>query len=146
VDLNGKPVPFQVETREGDQHIVVQFPITAGKYFLRIRLLNDFGLSEQSSLPALGSTSRGLRVLSETWSASRDQLALEVSGAAGSEYGLRAWNPVEIQSVEGAEFNPNVSKETIRVRIPRSDSQLYPHVKVVIHFSTGQKKGKPERH
>jgi glycogen debranching enzyme len=146
VELNGKPVPFQVETRESDQHIVVQFPITAGKYSLRIRLLNDFGLSEQSSLPALGSTSRGLRVLSETWSASRDQLALEVSGAAGSEFGLRVWNSGEIQGVDGAEFNPNVSKETIRVRIPRSDSEPYPHAQVVIHFSTGQKKGKPERH
>src|SRR5467141_643473 len=110
-ELNGKPIPFQVETREGDQHIVAQFPIVTGKHFLRIRLVNDFGLSEQSSLPALGSTGHGLRVLSETWSASRDQLTLEVSGAAGGEYGLQVWNPGEIQSVEGAEFNPSAAKE-----------------------------------
>ncbi len=138
VELNGKAVPFQVETRAADQHIVVQFPVRAGKYILRIRLLNDFGLSEEPGLPALGSTSRGLRVLSETWSASRDQLALEVSGGAGSEYGLSAWNPGEIQSVEGAEFNPNAA---IVIRIPQSDSEPYPHVKVVIHFSSSQKKG-----
>ena len=146
VELNGKAVPFQVETRAGDQHIVVQFPVKAGKYILRIRLLNDFGLSEDSSLPALGSTSRGLRVLSETWSASRDQLTLEVSGAAGSEYGLSVWNPGEIQSVEGAEFNANAPKEIIGIRMPRSDSEPYPHVKVVIHFAAGQKKGKPAKH
>jgi hypothetical protein len=139
VELNGKAVPFQVETRAGDQHIVVQFPVTSGKYSLRIRLLNDFGLSEASNLPALGSASLGLRVLSEAWSASRNQLTLEVSGAAGSEYGLKVWNSGEIQSVEGAEFTPSVAR--IGIRIPGSDSELYPHVKVVIHFSMGQKKG-----
>ncbi|HEV1993064.1 MAG TPA: hypothetical protein VGR03_01925 [Candidatus Acidoferrum sp.] len=151
VELNGKPVPFQVETRGGDQHIVVQFPVTAGKYFLRIRLLNEFGLSEQSNLPALGSASRGLRILSETWSASKDQLTLEVSGAAGGEYGLRVWNPGEIQSVEGAGLNwgiknPSAVRETLWIQIPASDLEPYPHVKVVIHFSAGQKKGKPEKH
>jgi glycogen debranching enzyme len=140
VDLNGKPVPFQVETRESDQHVVVRFPVGAGMHFLRIRLLDEFELSEQSSLPALGSASRGLRVLSETWSASRDQLTLEVSGAAGSAYGLRIWNPGEIQSVEGAEFNSSVVKEPIVVRIPHSGSEPYPHAKVVIRFWSGRKK------
>ncbi|HET8925223.1 MAG TPA: hypothetical protein VFN26_19730 [Candidatus Acidoferrum sp.] len=143
VELNGKAIPFQVETRADDQHIVVQFPVKTGKYNLRIRLSNDFGLSEESSLPALGRESRGLRVLSEMWSASRDQLALEVSGQAGSEYWLSVWNPGEIQSVEGAEFNSNA---VIRIRIPQSDAELYPHAKVVIHFAAGQNKGKPAKH
>jgi hypothetical protein len=147
VELNGKPVPFQVETGGSDQHIVVEFPVTAGKNSLRIRLLNDFGLSELSSLPALGSASRGLRVLSETWSDARDQLTLEVSGAAGSEYDLFTWNPGEIQSVEGGEFHPGAAKLGmglgIGIRIPASDTEAYPHAKVVIHFSTLQKKGKP---
>jgi hypothetical protein len=150
VDLNGKPVPFQVETRGNDQHIVVQFPIGAGKHFLRIWLLNDFGLSEQSNLPALGSANRGLRVLSETWSALRDQLTLEVSGKEGEEYGLRVWNPGEIQSVEGAGLNfgvenPTALKENLWIQIPASDSEPYLHAKVVIHFSAVQKKGKAEK-
>src|SRR6267378_7816600 len=148
VELNAKPVPFQVETHGADQHIVVMFPITKGKYSLRIRLLNDFGLSEQSTLPVLGSASRGLRVLSETWSPSRDQATLEVSGVAGGEYGLRVWNPGEIQSVEGAGLNfgvenPAAAKENLWIQIPPSNSEPYPHVKVVMHFSTGQKKGMP---
>jgi hypothetical protein len=141
VELNGKPVPFQVETHGADQHIVAQFPITKGKYFLRIRLLNDFGLSEQSALPALGSASRGLRVLSETWSPSRDQLTLEVSGVAGREYELKAWNKDQIQKLEGA-----VLRELMPwIQMPTSDSEPYPQIKVVIHFSTGQKKGMPEK-
>jgi glycogen debranching enzyme len=143
VELNGRPIPFQVETEETDQHVVVQFPIAAGKYFLRIGLLNEFGLSEQSVLPALGSASRGLRILSERWSASRDQLSLEVSGTAGGEYDLGVWNAGMIQNVEGAEFHPGTVKAAIGVRIPRSNSEEYPHVKIVVHFSTKQKRGKP---
>jgi hypothetical protein len=142
VELNGKPIPFQVETRGSDQHIVVQFPITKGKYFLRIRLLNDFDLSEQSALPVLGSASWGLRVLSETWSPSRDQLTLEISGAAGHEYELKTWNKDQIEKLEGAVLR----EQTPWIQIPLSDSEPYPHAKVVIHFSTGQKKGMPEKH
>jgi glycogen debranching enzyme len=143
VELNGKPVPFQVETGETDQHVVVQFPVAAGKYFLRIWLLNEFGLSEQSVLPALGRASRGLRILSQTWSAARDQLSLEVSGTAGGEYDLGVWNAGMIQNVEGAEFHPGTAKATIGVRVPQSNSEQYPHVKIVVHFSTDQKRSKP---
>ena len=145
VDLNGKPVPFQVETRGADQHIVVEIPVASAKSTLRIRLQNEFGLGEQPSLPKLGSVSHGLRILSQTWSASRDQLALEASGAAGGEYWLRAWNAGEIQSVEGAEFNPNVAKDAITIHVPASDSEAYPHVKVVIHFLATPKKGRAGR-
>lgn len=134
VDLNGKLVPFQVETRAGDQHIVVQFPVGAGKHFLRIRLLNDFALSEQSSLPALGSASRGLRILSETWSASRDQLTLEVSGAAGHEYELEVWNAGLVQKVEGAELGRKPGWTTIWIQMPPSDLEPYSRKKVVIHL------------
>ena len=134
VDLNGKPVPFQVETREGDQHIVVQFPVKTGKYILRIWLLNEFGYSNQPALPQLGSASRGLRVLSETWSASRDQLTLEVSGAAGSKYELEVWNAGLIQKVEGGELGRKPGWTTLWIHMPPSDSEPYPHARVVIHL------------
>jgi glycogen debranching enzyme len=150
VELNGKPIPFQVETREGDQHIVVQFPVKGGKNSLRIRLLDEFGYSNRPSLPVLGSASRGLRVLSETWSASRDQLTLEVSGTAGEGYGLRVWNPGEIQSMEGGGLNfnaenPSALKENLWIQIPASDSEPYPHAKIVFHFSAAKKTGKAEK-
>jgi glycogen debranching enzyme len=134
VDLNGKPVPFQVDTREGDQHVVVQFPVKTGKYILRIWLLNEFGYSSQSGLPELGGASRGLRVLSETWSASRDQLTLEVSGAAGGEYELGLWNAGLIQKVEGAELGRKPGRITLWIKMPPSDSNPYSHTKVVIRL------------
>jgi len=96
-ELNGKPVPFRIEANGQDQHVVVRFSVKSGKYFLRIRILHDFGVSVPSSLPLLGGVSRGLRILSESWSPSRDQLTLEVSGAAGEEYCVQAWNLGETQ-------------------------------------------------
>ena len=139
VDLNGKSVPFKVEANSSDQHVVVQFLVKSGKYSLRIQLQNEFGLSEKSTLPALGAASRGLRILSETWSPSKDQLTLEVSGAAGSEYGLRG-DLGQIKSVDGADLDgrgENPRPEAIWIQMPPSKTEPYPHKKVVIHFAAG---------
>jgi glycogen debranching enzyme len=138
VDLNFKPVPFRIEANGEDQHVVVRFPVKGGKYLLRIWITNDFGFSADPVLPPLGSASGGLRVLSETWSSSKDQLALEVSGAAGGEYELSIWDPGEIKSVEGADLNyPRTAKGPfVAIQIPESASERYPHKKVVFHFLT----------
>ena len=133
-EIKGKPVPFRVETNANDQHVVVNFSAKQGENLLRIRVRNDFGFSEPSSLPPIGSTSRGLRILSETWSPSKDQLTLEVSGAAGGEYELRLWNPGQIDKLEGAELGRTPPGQTLWIPIPPSDSEPYPHLKVVIHF------------
>jgi hypothetical protein len=134
-EINGKPVPFRVEASVNDQHVVGNFSVKQGKNLLRIYIRNDFGLSAPASLPPLGSTSRGLRILSETWSPSKDQLTLEVSGAAGAEYELKLWNPGQIDKLEGAELGRAPAGRTLWIRIPPSDSEPYPHSKVVIHFS-----------
>jgi glycogen debranching enzyme len=133
-ELDGKSIAFLVQGNANDQHVVVNFSLKPGKNLLRIFVRNDFGLSAPSSLPPLGSTSRGLRILSEAWSPSKDQLTLEVSGAAGSEYELKLWNPGQIDKLEGAELRRTPTGQTLRIRIPPSDSGPYPHSKVVIHF------------
>src|SRR5262249_29474194 len=83
VELNGKAIPFQVERHETDQHVVVKFPVKSEKIILRIWLTRDFGINLSAQPPSLGSESRGLRVVSEVWSESGNQLALQVSGVAG---------------------------------------------------------------
>jgi hypothetical protein len=144
VDLNLKSIPFRIESNGTDQHVVVRFPIKAGKNVLRIWITNDFGIAADSTLPPLGGMSRGLRILSQIWSPLRDKLTLEVSGAAGEEYRLRIEDPnAMILSVEGADFDSRHQEWAIR--IPRSDSEPYSHRNVVIHFSSDQKKGKPEK-
>ena len=142
VELNGKPLPFHVDTNDQDQHIIVSLPVSEAQKPLRIFVQNDFAVSVASPLPPLGSRSRGLRILSETWSSPRDQLTLDLSGASGTQYELKVWNPSQIQSVEGAELKKNPDNSTIALQIPSSDSEPYVHAKVVFHFAEVKSKSK----
>ena len=130
-EFNGKRVPFQISKSDVDQHVITQVAVPKGKSSLRIRLKNDFGISYANSLPPLGSSSLGLRMISDSWSASSDSEILEFAGAGGMRYELAVWNPGQIASVEGAE----VTNGKLAVNIPASASEAYPHQKVVIHFS-----------
>ena len=110
----------------------MRFPVNAGPNTLVIRIKNDFGLSLSNELPPLGSASRGLRVLSESWNASKTELTLEVSGRAGSGYQLDVWNPNQIASVEGAVLT-KLGK--LEVQMPPGASDSYLRQNLVLHFA-----------
>ena len=130
-EFNGKRVPFQISKSDVDQHVITQVAVPKGKSSLRIRLKNDFGISYANSLPPLGSSSLGLRMISDSWSASSDSEILEFAGAGGMRYELAVWNPGQIASVEGAE----VTNGKLAVNISTSASEVYQKQKIVIHFS-----------
>ena len=137
VEMNGRRVPFQIKKSDVDQHVAVQFPVSVGENTLRIRLRNDFGLSLSPTLPALGSTSQGLRMLAESWTPARDAVTLEIAGAQGKQYELGIWNPAQMASVDGAELlRTNTESARIRVTIPKNESDPYPRGKIVIHFTS----------
>jgi GH15 family glucan-1,4-alpha-glucosidase len=141
-ELNGKPLAFRVETNDEDQHVIVRFPVSEGQKFVRIIVANDFGVTSTAALPPLGSPSTGLRILSETWSASHDQLTLDVSGSARTRYQLSVWNAAQIERVEGAELKKKAEVSTLALQIPSSASEPYAQTKIVIHFSEAQSKTK----
>jgi hypothetical protein len=93
---------------------------------------NDFGLALSNDLPPLGSESRGLRIVSESWNASRNQLTLAVSGLSGHEYELSVWNPNQVSSVEGASLTKTAKLE---IQIPQGAADSYAPQKVVLHFA-----------
>jgi len=96
---------------------------------------NDFELSMPSTLPPLGSTSRGLRVLSETWTANRDTLSLLLSGASGERYELSAWNASQISSVESAELQKTSGqKAMVLVQLPQAAPGVDPQATIIFHF------------
>ncbi len=138
VELNGAPIPFRLEIHDTDQHVVVRIPIKTHKNFLKIFLADNFAISKDSVLPPLGSTSQGLRIISETWSPSKDRLVLEVSGKAGSEYLLKVLNAEQIEKVDGAglNFSQLLASAFVAIQIPQSDSDAYPLTKVVFHFKS----------
>ena len=131
VEMNGRPLPFKLEPNGNDQHLSVRFPVNGGPNNLVIRLKNDFGLALSNELPALGSASRGLRVLSESWNASKTELKLEVSGREGSRYELNVWNPGQVSSVEGAVLT-KLGK--LEIQMPQGAADSYLQQKVAIHF------------
>ena len=131
VEMNGRSLPFEMHPNGNDQHVSVRFPVNAGPNTLVIRVKNDFGLSLSNELPPLGSASRGLRVLSESWNASKTELTLEVSGRAGSGYQLDVWNPNQIASVEGAVLT-KLGK--LEVQMPPGAPDSYLRQKLLLHF------------
>jgi glycogen debranching enzyme len=131
VQMNGRPLPFKMQPNGNDQHLYLRFPVSARANNLVIRLKNDFGVSLTNELPPLGSASRGLRVVSESWNTLKTSLTLDVSGRSGGRYSLDVWNPSQISSVEGGVVT---SPGRLEIEMPQGESDSYSHQKVVIHF------------
>src|SRR5215471_11322927 len=131
VELNGRSVPFKVVPNRHDQHVSVKFPVYGGPNSLVIRTRNDFGLVVSNDLPPLGSASRGLRVLSESWNSAKTQLTLDLSGRAGFRYQLGVWNPGQISSIEGGNF---AKSGKLEITMPGGGAESYVSQELVIHF------------
>jgi glycogen debranching enzyme len=137
VEWNGRAVPFHVEQNDRDQHVITHISAPSGTSSLRIRLRNDFGVSYSATLPPLGAASRGLRIVSQSWSTSRDTLTLEVQGLAGTQYDLSVWNPGLITSIDGATIAKADREQTtslVHLLIPPGDSRSYQHAQIVFHL------------
>jgi len=134
-ELDGKPIAFKAEPNENDQHVAFRIPLHGERTLLRVTVANDFAVDTSSKMPQLGKESEGLRLLTESWSKTKDQLDIEVSGAAGHAYELDVWNGGQIAKVEGATLVPATHDEGTRlsVKIPESDER-YPHAHLVIQF------------
>jgi glycogen debranching enzyme len=131
VEMNGRPLPFKIQPNGEDQHLSVRFPVYGGPNSVVIRVKNDFGLILANELPVLGSTSRGLRVISDYWNSARNQLTVEVSGVPGMDYELGVWNPGQISALRGAVLT---KQGNIRIEMPAEKEGDYVHHTVVIHF------------
>lgn len=142
ITLNGRALTFRLEAHANDQHLIVAANLTTGTNTLKIRLRDDFAVTYAGHLPALGSMSQGLRVVSETWSALRDALTLEAEGTAGQTYALRVWGKEQIKSIEGARI---MSGDSIEVTLPAGNEATEPQKQtVVIHFASQAKKSKTQ--
>jgi glycogen debranching enzyme len=136
-ELDGKPVAFKLEATENDQHIALRIPLRSEKAILRVAVANDFAVDISSNPPQLGKESEGLRLLSESWSATKDRLDMEVSGATGHTYQLDIWNGGQIAKVEGATLVPAAHDEWthLSVKVPESSEQ-YATAHLAIQFKT----------
>jgi glycogen debranching enzyme len=133
-ELNGRPLPKQVERNGEDQHVSVRFSLERGRNIVRIRLRKDFGIGISANLPLPGERSRGLRIISENWNS--EVMILNVSGVPGQIYELSISNPEQIAEVEGAELIKHGSEISgIRIHMSVNDSSTYASAKIIFHFS-----------
>jgi len=132
VELNGKRLPFKLQENDNDKHVLVRFPLSESVNTVTIRLRKDFGLAFSSELPPLGSTSRGLRILSENWNNARTELQTVVSGRTSSTYRLSVWNPGQIVSTDGGTLT---TSGILEVHLPDGPPETYIEQKVTIHFT-----------
>jgi hypothetical protein len=121
-----------MQPNANDRHVVVRFPVDGGPETLVIRVKNDFGIALSNELPPLGSASRELRIVSESWNSARNELTLDIAGGAGRQYELAVWNPTQIRSVEGATLN---KLGRIQIHLPTGEDEAYLHQRVVIHLA-----------
>jgi hypothetical protein len=142
VRLNGRAVPYRIETTDADQHVSVHFDVPRGKSTLRLRVNDDVEVSFVSRLPAPGGASQGLRILSESWTPERDRLDLDVAGVAGNTYEISLVNASQATSLEGAQLNEKTNKSNnanpraakLLVRFP-SGPDAYPQHRITVHFA-----------
>jgi hypothetical protein len=144
-EVGGHAVPFHMQSHGSDQHVIVHLSAPSGDTKLRIRVANDFGVSYQPELPQLGSPSEGLRILSETWTDSKDELTLAISGSPERDYELSISNPNEVSSVDGAELVRDGSTAWLHVVTPVADTRNTAHETITIHFAQ-RRRDKPRKH
>jgi glycogen debranching enzyme len=139
VDLNGHTLPFRESQTSSDQHVTVRFPVAEGTSTIRIHLKNDFGLGFSNVLPPLGSSSQGMRVLSESWNPTHTQLTLALSGLAGKSYDLSVWNPSQIASVRGGKLKDGTQEQAdLTVDFPSANAGSYVRQDLVIGFASAK--------
>jgi len=140
VTFNGRRVAFRLEPHDGDQHVIVETNLRSGQNTLKILLHKEFAVTYRAHLPALGSASQGLRIVAETWSASRDALTLQTEGLSGRTYTLAVSDKEQIRSIDGAKL---MSEGSIEEAFPAANGSSEPQTQTVtIHFINGAKQAK----
>jgi glycogen debranching enzyme len=142
VTSGGQPVAFHLLSNGQDQHVDVQWKFS-GRSVLTIQVRDNFGIAYNLNLPALGSRSRGLRIVSQSWSPSHQLLTLDVAGKSGVDYELRLLNAgtsasannSALTSVEGGQRYIEGDEDKIKIRFPADNSQEYTHQQIKLHFS-----------
>jgi hypothetical protein len=146
VEFNGKPVPFHVDSNATDQHVITRVTVSGASNPLRIRIQNDFALSYSSTLPAIGETSQGLRILSELWTPARDRLTINASGLAGSQYKLSVWGAEQIAAVEGARISKAANGKTeLILDLPKNGAEGTSYATISIQFAKRNNRQEPAK-
>lgn len=144
----GHAIQFHMQSHGADQHVLTHVAVPAAATTkLRIRIVDDFGVSYQPELPQLGSPSEGLRIRSESWSDPKDELTLLVSGAPECDYELSVANPGSVSSVDGADLVREGSETGwLYLVTPAANNRGVAQATITIHFAPPRREKSRKRH
>jgi len=134
VELAARHLPFNIERHEVDQHVVLKITAPVGRTNVRLVFSDDFDVSYRSELPHLGATSEQLRILSESWSATRDQLTLTVSGVPNGVYKLIPSDASQLGKVDGADSRFAATGGYLLVKLPAAAGKSEARATITIHL------------
>lgn len=100
-------LPFSFVEQVSDRHLKIP-PQAGPSGTLVVRLRNHFSYEVRTQKTQPGTASQHMRVLSESWSPTRDRLILEVEGLAGPTYELFVVGQSQLASVSGAELDGSI--------------------------------------
>jgi glycogen debranching enzyme len=123
VTADGRKLAFTAERNDRDQHIHLRLPISGARQQIVMRTEGDLRLAYTEALPQLGEASRGLRLISESWSRDGVEGRLQFAGLPGGRYEVALVGAQNIERVEGAELlKPADGAASLRVTIPQTTS------------------------
>lgn len=138
LEVNGRRTAFTLDPSSEDQHPRAEIKLADGASTTRavFHLRNDFGLTQNTTLPALGSSSQALNVVAQSWNAARDALTIDLASAGSGNYRLIVWNPAQIQHVEGATLSAaGAETGTLSITVPAHAENAMHTQQVVLHFN-----------
>jgi hypothetical protein len=133
-DVDGRKITPKIAANDSDQHATIAVPITADKTTIHLRVAGNFAIGYTYSAPADGAASTALKVVSEHWNASNDELVVQVAGVNGKTYELPVFNVPSGIGVTGAEFTKPPSGLALEIAFPPGDSGVYTTRTVTLKF------------
>jgi glycogen debranching enzyme len=135
VEVNGRETNVDYLFNPVYEQLEIPVALREGKNIIRIRA-HDFAVSYASHLPALGSDSQDLRILSQVIGTRNSPMELLLAGRAGRTYELDVWNPAMVQSVDGAVLlkESDNSPGKLRVHFDGPPGEDYRRQRVMIYF------------
>jgi glycogen debranching enzyme len=133
-EVNGSKVSPHSVPNQDDQHAALEVPITAEKTAIHLHVTGNFGIGTSYVAPADGAQSSALKIVSEQWNASHDQLQLRVAGVGGKIYALPIYNAPSGIAVEGASIIKPPSGLALEIKLPSGPSEAYTTQTVTLRF------------
>jgi hypothetical protein len=116
-------IAYNVEPTADDQQVRLRLTLSGERQEVEIRTEGDVRLAYDATLPQLGESSQGVRLVGEQWNADHSLWTLEFEGRLGAAYDMKLGGADSVERVEGGAFEPSTG--ALHVSIPANGA---PHV------------------